>query len=113
MRVCVRQAARVAADLWNSLSRDTEFEDRSRVVRRLVATDAAGIPMRYRGRVEGAKSGDGWKVRVDGISWTVSLLGHEFREEDLAPGRELRDFGIAFNYVGPVIDPLKRPMAGR
>lgn len=69
--------------------------------------------MRYRGRVEGAKSGDGWKVRVDGISWTVSLLGHEFREEDLAPGRELRDFGIAFNYVGPVIDPLKRPMAGR
>lgn len=104
---------RGASDLWSSLSRDTEFEDRSRVVRRLVATDAAGIPMRYRGRIESGKSGEGWKVRVDGISGSVSLLGHEFREEDLAPGRELRDFGIAFNYVGPVIDPLKRPMAGR
>ena len=34
-----------ALDVWRLLSRDSEFEDRSRVVRRLVATDAAGVPI--------------------------------------------------------------------
>jgi hypothetical protein len=102
-----------AIDLWRSLSIDTEFEDRSRIVRRLVATDSEGLPLRYRGRVEGAKGQDDWKVRVEGVTAAIPLLGREFAGEDLAAGRELRDFGIAFNYVGPIADPLLRPMGGK
>lgn len=96
-----------AIDMWKALSRDSEFEDRSRVVRRLLASDATGAPLKYRGRVEG-KGGLDWRVRVEGINAAISLLAHEFSDQDLAHGRELRDFGIAFNYVGPIADPLTR-----
>ncbi|MGO4737421.1 hypothetical protein AB4099_12815 [Bosea sp. 2KB_26] len=102
-----------AIDMWKSLSRDSEFEDRSRVIRRLLASDAAGAPIKYRGRVEGVKGKNDWKIRVEGLNISINLLGHEFSEHDLAHGRELRDFGIAFNYVGPVADPLTRPVSRR
>jgi len=100
-----------AIDIWRALSRDSEFEDRSRVVRRLLASDAAGAPMKFRGRVEGTRGGIDWKVRVEGLNTSINLLPHEFRDQDLAHGRELRDFGIAFNYVGPIADPLTRSVA--
>lgn len=102
-----------ALDIWKQLSRDSEFEDRSRVIRKLLASDSSGKPLKYRGRVEGVKGTSDWKVRVDGINTPINLLAHEFADQDLAHGRELRDFGIAFNYVGPVADPLTRPMSRR
>lgn len=102
-----------AIEIWKGLSRDSEFEDRSRVIRRLLASDASGAPLKFRGRVEGTKGGADWKVRVEGINTSISLLAHEFKDHDLAHGRELRDFGIAFNYVGPIADPLTRSAARR
>jgi hypothetical protein len=102
-----------AIEIWRSLSRDTEYEDRSRVIRRLLMTREDGLPIRFRGRVEGLKGTDDWLVRVEGLNATVPLHAHEFRNEDLAQGRELRDFGIAFNYVGPIADPLVRPVSRR
>lgn len=104
---------RRAIEIWRSLSRDTEYEDRSRVIRRLLMTDQKGLPVRFRGRVEGVKGTDDWRVRVEGMNVQVALLAREFRDEDLAHGRELRDFGIAFNYVGPIADPLTRPVSRR
>jgi hypothetical protein len=102
-----------ALGIWRSLSRDSEFEDRSRVIRRLLATDATGVPLKYRGRVEGVKGKTDWKIRVEGLNASINLLAREFSDEDLAHGRELRDFGIAFNYVGPIADPLTRPVSRR
>jgi hypothetical protein len=102
-----------AIEIWRSLSRDTEYEDRSRVIRRLLMTSKDGSPMRFRGRVEGVKGTDDWRVRVEGLNVPIALLAREFRDEDLAHGRELRDFGIAFNYVGPIADPLTRPLGRR
>jgi len=102
-----------ALDIWRSLSRDSEFEDRSRVIRRLLASDATGAPIKYRGRVEGVKGGADWRVRVEGLNTSISLLAHEFADQDLAHGRELRNFGIAFNYVGPIADPLTRTVTRR
>ena len=97
-----------ATEIWRGLSRDSEFEDRSRVIRRLLASDASGAPRRFRGRVEGTKGGLDWRVRVEGLNASISLLSHDFRDQDLAHGRELSNFGIAFNYVGPIADPLTR-----
>ena len=82
-------------------------------IRGLLATDRNGTPIRFRGRVEGVKGTDDWRVRVEGLNMTIALLAREFRDEDLAHGRELRDFGIAFNYVGPIADPLIRPVSRR
>ena len=99
-----------ALEIWRSLSHDTEYEDRSRVVRWLVATDENGSPRQFRGRVE--KKGENYWVRVEGTEMSVRVLARDFPNEALARGRELRNFGIAFNYIGPCADPLTRP-AGR
>ncbi len=101
-----------AIEIWQSLSRDTEYEDRARVVRWLVETDENGSPRQFRGRVE-ARSENNWRVRVEGIGRPISVRMHDFPDDDLAHGRELRGFGIAFNYIGPIADPLSRPRRRR
>ena len=97
-----------AIEIWRYLSHDTEYEDRSRVVRWLVATDENGSPRQFRGRVE-ARGENDWWVRVEGIDKPIRVPTREFSNDDLAHGRELRNFGIAFNYIGPIADPLSRP----
>ena len=97
-----------AFDLWRSLSHDTDYEDRSRVRRWLVQTDANGSPRRFRGRVE-LKGEDNWRVRVEGIGRPILLRRQEFPNDELAHGRELREFGIAFSYTGPIAHPVSHP----
>ena len=98
-----------AMEIWRSLSDDTAYQDRSRVVRWLVATAESGSPRKFRGRVQNRGEGNWW-VRVEGLARSIRLLERDFPNDDLAPGRELRDFGIAFNYIGPIADPLSRPV---
>ena len=98
-----------ASEVWRALSQDTEYEDRSRVVRWLVATDENGSPRQFRGRVE-KRGEDNWWVRVEGISRQIRLLARDFPNDALAHGRELRGFGIAFNYIGPIADPISHPV---
>lgn len=101
-----------AIDIWRLLSRDTEYEDRARVVRWLVATDERGYPRQFRGRIE--KRGENAWIRVENINRPILVLAHDFPNDDLSPGRELRGFGIAFNYIGPIADPLlSRPRRRR
>ncbi len=96
-----------AMEIWRSLSHDTEYEDRSRVIRWLVDTDESGSPRQFRGRIE-ARGENDWRVRVEGIETPIRVPVREFPNEDFAHGRELRNFGIAFNYIGPIADPLSR-----
>ena len=95
---------RSSADLWRALANDTEFEDRSRVVRKLIATDGDEQPINYSGRVRRHISGDRWQVDVDGLRTPIGLLEHEFRSEQISPGRQLNRFWIAFNYIGPIAE---------
>ena len=101
-----------AIEIWRSLSHDTEYEDRARVMRWLLTTDENGSPRQFRGRVE-ARREKNWQVRVEGIEEPISLLARDFPNAELAQGRELREFGIAFNYIGPIADPLSHPRRGR
>ena len=101
-----------AIELWQSLSRDTEYQDTSRVVRWLVATDESGSPRQFRGRVE--EQGENiWRIRVEGIDRPIRVSARDFPNDVLAHGRELRGFGIAFNYIGPSAEPLSRPRRRR
>ena len=95
-----------AFDLWRSLSYDTDYQDPHRTVRWHLVTDEQGSPRRYRGRVE--VSGANHKMRVEGVERPVSLSLRDFPSDEIEHGRELRDFGIAFNYIGPIADPLGR-----
>ena len=101
-----------AIEIWRSLSHDTDYEDRARVGRWLVATDENGSPRQFRGRVEAGRENN-WQVRVEGVERPISLRARDFPNAELAHGRELREFGIAFNYIGPIADPLSHPRRGR
>lgn len=97
-----------ARELWRTLSHDTEYEDASRVIRRLYVAEADGKPMMYRGRLEKERSEGHWWINIEGVTGRVDLLARDFRNENLQPGRELKNLAIAFNYLGPIVDPASR-----
>ena len=100
-----------AIEIWRSLEYDTKYTDSSRPRRWLVVTDEHGSPSQFRGRVE--KRGENYWVRVERIERPVRILTHQFPNDELDHGRELRGFGIAFNYIGPIADPVSRPIRKR
>ncbi len=95
-----------ANETWGFLSRETEFLDPKRPTRRHVVTDANGTPTSYAGRIEGGE--DPFWIRVDGLGRRIRLLGRDFSTEQPAYGRQIPSFGIAFNYIGPIADPIVR-----
>ncbi|WP_204128260.1 hypothetical protein [Pseudomonas ogarae] len=100
-------SAEQARDLFKELSSDTEFEDFSRVVRRFLLEGEE--PKRgYKGRVIRDRGDGHWTVSVYNLAQNIDLLGRDFATEDLAVGREISNFNIAFNYLGPIADPLSR-----
>ncbi len=100
-----RERARL---MWRALSDDTEFEDASRVVRRLYVADTNGQPKQFRGRLLKQRNETHWLIGVEELKVDIDLLSRDFRDVDLQRGRELRDFVIAFNYLGPIADPISR-----
>ncbi|MBB1592550.1 hypothetical protein A9973_30370 [Achromobacter sp. UMC46] len=95
----------LAREQFNQLSRDSDFEDGSRVVRRLllVSKDPEG----YRGTVERLRKEGNWSISVKSFSGTIDLEARQFPEQDLRNGREIREFNIAFNFLGPIADPIR------
>jgi hypothetical protein len=97
-----------AFEIWRRLGRDTDLEDPSRIIQRLFVADASGKPVLFRGRLEHERQPGKWQLRVDSVTGYVDLQDTDFRGEDLAVGREIRDFTIGFNYLGPIATPLAR-----
>jgi hypothetical protein len=97
-----------ARELFNTLSKDTEFEDSSRIVRRLILEGTHSTYGGFKGRIEKNRGEGHWTISVEGLVNTVDLLARDFAKEDLREGREIRDFNIAFNHLGPIADPLSR-----
>lgn len=92
--------------LWRELSRATEFSDSRRVVRHLLITDESGRPQMFGGRVEAETEPGRFSVWVDALERHVQVLSRDFPFLDLAYGRTIPSFGVAFNYIGPIADPL-------
>lgn len=91
--------------LWNELGHDTQFADSQRVSIRHVLTDQQGVPIMHRGVVERQIGIGRYSVRVAGLGLTVDFIAEYFPSTDLAVGRSVSDFAIAFNYRGPLADP--------
>ena len=97
-----------AKRIFTALGRETEFEDWGRVVRRHRVASADGEPIAFRGRVVRKRSEGHWLIRVDGLNRIVDLLDRDFRGHEISDGRYVRGFGVAFNYIGPIADPIER-----
>ncbi|WP_336852891.1 hypothetical protein [Pseudescherichia vulneris] len=103
----VRGSAEHARELFNELSSDTEFEDFTRVTRRFIL-EGDESEKGYKGRVVRDRGDGHWTISVFDLSQDIDLLGRDFIGDDIAVGREISRFNIAFNYLGPIADPLSR-----
>ena len=97
-----------AIQMFRALRQDTDHEFSGRVIRRHIITDTDGKPCRYKGRIERELGEGNWVIRVDGVNQRVDLLSRDFGNEDIAYGRTIKGFGIAFNFIGPKADPIRR-----
>lgn len=110
----IGRGERAAADMFRELARDTDYEDPGRVIRRHLIADQSGRPKRFNGRVEEeSQSTASCKVRLEGgprrggqSGQVVRLLSKDFPRYDIAYGREVRGFGVAFNFIGPIATPI-------
>ena len=96
-----------AITIFKQLAQDTEYQDSGRVVRRHQITDQKGEVCSFSGRVERQRSEGHWIIRIDGLNQKVGLIDRDFPRYEIAYGRSLR-FAIAFNYIGPIADPISR-----
>jgi len=97
----------LAIRMWRDLSRETEFSDSRRVVRRLILTDDSGRPRSFEGRVEAETEPGRFSLWVEPLGRRVQGLGRDFPGLELSYGRTVPRFGVAFNYIGPIADPLQ------
>lgn len=97
----------LAIRMWRELSRETEFSDSRRVVRRLILTDDAGRPQSFEGRVEAETEPGRFSMLVQPLGRRVQGLDRDFQGLELSYGRTVPRFGVAFNYIGPIADPLQ------
>lgn len=98
----------VAKDMFTSLSHETENLDPRRVVRRHIISDEKFSPVAFRGRVERRLSPNRASVRVESLNCLVNIHSRDFAAEDLERGREVRNFSIAFNFIGAIAEPMRK-----
>lgn len=95
-------------EIFQQLHRETDNVYRGRIFLRHVVSDANGTPVSFTGRVEPQHSEGRWRIRVHELNQTIALLERDFPREDVRYGRELSGFSIAFNFIGPIADPIRR-----
>ena len=96
-----------AVGVFRDIAQETDHEFPGRVVRRHIITDADGAPCRFEGRVERDRGDGHCRIRVDGLDRRVDLLSRDFPNENITYGRVVRGFSIAFNFIGPIADPVR------
>lgn len=80
---------------------------RRRVIRTYVASTPDGTPRTYHGTISwldpSARKGD---VRVEELRASIVFFTHDFRMDDPHIALDIGDFHIAFNFLGPIADPV-------
>lgn len=99
---------KTSRERWSELAADTQFVEPQRVAARHLLSDDNGTPLMHRGIIEQGLGGGRFQVRVDGWG-LIDLIGDYFPDTEIAVGRTLSNFAIAFNYRGPLADPPSNP----
>ena len=109
------QREHAGREIWTALSQDTAFSDPRRIVRHHVWTDSEGRPRSFHGRIIRDDPGRGRaRVQVEEIRQEIELLQRDFPQLELRRGVDVSGgFYIAFNFIGPVAEPLGRRGASR
>ena len=97
-----------AIQIFRDLELETANEFSGRVIKRHIVTDSNGKPRRFEGRIVRKRTEGRFVIRVNQINREVGLLSRDFPHEDISYGRTVRGFGIAFNFIGPIADPIRR-----
>jgi hypothetical protein len=95
-----------AREQFRNLGHDSDFEDPARVLRQLLLEAPGG--QGFTGKIIKQRSEGHWGVQVATFDGEIDLLTRDFLVDDPRPGRDIRSFNIAFNYLGPIADPLTR-----
>lgn len=93
---------------FRQLARDTEYVEAKRVLPRHIITNANKEVVAFSGVVERRIGDQKWSVHVRELNRRVDLVEGRWIQE-VTIGMELRDFAIAFNYLGPIADRRKLP----
>ena len=97
-----------ARDIFQQLYRETDNVYRGRIFLRHVISEPDGSPMSFTGRIEHERGEGRWRLRVSELNQTVDLLERDFPHENVQYGRTLSAFSIAFNFIGPIADQIRR-----
>lgn len=109
------QREHAAREIWRNLSQETAFSDPRRVVRHHLWSDPDGKPRVFHGRVVRDDLGPGRaRIQVEELRQEIEILHRDFPDSELRRGSAIRGgFYIAFNFIGPIAEPLTRRGGGR
>ena len=96
-----------ALEIFRQLYRETDNVYRGRIFRRHVVSDPNGTALSFTGRIERQLGEGRWQVRIGELNQTIALLERDFPREHVQYGRTLSGFAIAFNFIGPIADPMR------
>jgi hypothetical protein len=97
-----------ALDIFKELERESDKTGRRRIIRSYLASTPDGQPRKYSGEVA-------WRVedpfKVGGVEVTqlrlrIHFIPQDFNRPNIRRGESLDEFHIAFNFLGPIADPI-------
>ena len=85
---------------------------RRRILRSFLAAEPIGTPRIFRGAVRSVDPGGRRaQVFVEELRQRITFLPVDFGRPEIRVGDSLGEFHIAFNFIGPIADPLTRSRA--
>jgi hypothetical protein len=95
-------------EVFRSVERESDLvRGRRRIIRSYLASTPTGEPRKFQGTVvrlygEGARG----EVYVDDLRHRIPFIPYDFQRGDIHLHGNLGEFYIAFNFLGPIADPL-------
>lgn len=97
-----------AFQTFRELDRESErVMGRRRIVRSYVASTYAGVPQKFHGTVAWvAPDGVKGSVHIEELRRQIDFRPRDFGKPDITSRSSLGEFHVAFNFLGPIADPV-------
>lgn len=93
-----------ANDIWSILEKETEYEDATRIIKRLFISDNNLNPKTFSGRLKRKISGNRWIANITELRQEVIMIETDFPNYIFEAGKEINNFAVSFNYLGAIAD---------